>query len=116
VTRSSIRAQAYRTCWTAAPSKKRSVGDEVLSWCRGTRVTPKLATSCLAGIRGSFVSIRRVVEVCLDRGFGAAQPTCDLGDRKALLVAVVPSERAGAPAFLHAVSRLCDFGRHSSRR
>jgi hypothetical protein len=57
-----------------------------------------------------------VVEVCRDRGFGAAEPARDLGDRQALLVAVVPSERGGAPAFLHAVSRLCDLGGHSSRR
>ena len=53
------------------------------------QVTPELAISCLAGIRRSFVSIRRVVEVRLDRRGRTAQALGDLADRQALKLAVM---------------------------
>ena len=54
-------------------------------------------------IRRSFVSIRRVVEVRLDRGFCATEPTRDVSDREALLVAVVARECDRPTALLDAV-------------
>ena len=41
--------------------------------------------------------MRRVVEVSLDGGLCATQPTGDLGHREALLLAVVASERRRSP-------------------
>ena len=50
-----------------------------------------------------FVSMRRVVEVCLDRGFCATEPARDLSDREALFVAVVTRECDRPTALLDAV-------------
>ncbi len=64
--------------------------------CREACVAPSTALAPGA-IRRSFVSIRGVVEVSLDGGLCATEPTGDLGDREALLVAVVASERRRPP-------------------
>ena len=46
---------------------------------------------------------RLVLDLSLDRGLGVTEPPCDLGDRKALLVAVVTRERCRPTALLNAV-------------
>ena len=66
------------------------------------RVAPRLALA-RGAIRRPFVSIRRVVEVRLDCRLCATEPACDLGDREALLVAVVAGERYRPTALLNAV-------------
>ncbi len=52
-----------------------------------------------------FVSVRRVVQVGLHRRFCATQPAGYLGDREALLVAVVARERSSLVPFTHTITR-----------
>jgi hypothetical protein len=83
-------------------------GAEVITTPRtmaGGQVAPELATSSLGLLfpAGLFVSIRRVVEVRPNRGFCATEQTRDLGDREALLVAVLARERDRWTTLLDAV-------------
>ena len=75
--------QTYRTCWTAQScAKKGPPGLDLPSCCRGRQVTPDLATSRLRRrfLAEPFVSIRRVVEVRLDRRRRATEAIGDLCD------------------------------------
>ena len=47
--------------------------------------------------------MRRVVQVGLDGGLGAAQPARDLRDRQVLLVAIVAGQRGLAATLLHTI-------------
>jgi hypothetical protein len=82
-----------------SPSRK-----DFASWCCGGEVTPEFATSCLDPPlpAGPFVSIRRVVDVRLDRRGGAAETVGDLPDREALELAVMARKRDRAATFDHA--------------
>jgi hypothetical protein len=80
------------------------------------RGAPRLALA-RGAIRRSFVSIRRVVEVRLDRRGRAAETIADLGDRSALELAVVPGEGHCSPALCHSVrDRLGAVRRHRRQR
>ena len=71
------------------------------------RTRPRVAPSTAlapGAIRRSFVSIRRVVQVRLDGRLGAAKSARDLGDRQALLGAMVSGQRSCTPSLLHTVS------------
>ena len=59
--------------------------------------------SHLWAIRRSFVSIRRVVQVRLDRRLCASQPVRDLGDRQTLLFTVMAREHGGPASLLDTV-------------
>ena len=61
---------------------------------RRSEPLPELATICR-----SFVSMRRVIQVRLDRRLCAPQAARDLRDRQVLLVAIVAGELRGAAAF-----------------
>jgi len=77
------------------------------AWRSSGRMTPELATSCL-GVpipAGSFVSIRRVVEIRLDGRRRAAEPAGDLGNRQALGLAEVAGQGNGASPLTHAIER-----------
>jgi len=67
-------------------------------WGAASSTHPLVAT-----LHGSGLLSGRVVEVGLDGGLGATKPAGDLGDREALLVAVVPRERYRPTALLNAV-------------
>ena len=67
--------------------------------------------SHLWAIHRSFVSIRRVIQVRLDRGRRASQPARDLGGRESLVIAIVTRQRDRPSALLHAIN-----GRHRRRR
>src|SRR2546421_9965351 len=89
-------------------AEQRPAGKDVSSCCRDGRVTPELATSWL-GLpfrAGPFVSIRRVVEVSLDRGRRATQARGDLGDRQSLGLAEVARQCDGAAALHNTVVSL----------
>ena len=62
-------------------------------------------------IRRSFVSIRRVVQVRLDGGLRASQPTGDLRGRESLVIAIVTRQRSRPSALLHTIN-----SRHRRRR
>ena len=68
------------------------------------RRAPRLALTA-RGVRRSFVSIGRVVEVRLDGGLGPSESPRDLGDREALLVEVVARERRSLAPFTHSITR-----------
>ena len=74
--------------------------------CRSTPVhdQERAELSLLRAVRRSFVSMRCVVQVRLDRGFCACEPARDLRDRQLLLVAIVPGQRSCTPSLLHTVS------------
>jgi hypothetical protein len=57
------------------------------------------AHSLVAALHGSGLLAGRVVEIGLDCGLGATESTGDLGNREALLVAIVARERRRSTAF-----------------
>ncbi len=83
------------------------------SLCRSTPVhdQERAELSTLRAARRSFVSIRRVVQVRLDRRLGTPQPARDLRDRQVLLLAVVSSKRRGATALDNPITHRLTLGR-----
>jgi hypothetical protein len=55
-------------------------------------------------MRGSFVSVRRVIQVRLDCRRRPSKPPGDLGDREPLLVAVVARERRSPAPFTYTIT------------
>ena len=53
-----------------------------------------------------FVSVRRVVQVRLDRRLCASQPAGDLRDRQVFLVAIVVCKRRGTPTLTNSIAHL----------
>ena len=108
-----VRGTAITTLETSAPGQIRSRerrpravaarAEEPLADRRPCMTSKRPELSLLRAIRRSFVSIRRVVEVRLDRGFCATEPTRDVSDREALLVAVVARERDRPATLVDAV-------------
>ena len=72
------------------------------------RIAPRPALA-RGAIRRSFVSMRRVVQVRLDRRLCAAQPAGDLRDRQVLLLAIVPGKRRGAPTLTNSIALTRSF-------
>jgi hypothetical protein len=86
--------------------RPRAVGaraEERLADRRPCTTSKRSELSLLRAIGRSFVSLRWVVEVRVDRGFCASEPARDVGDREALLVAVVVCECGCPTALLNAV-------------
>jgi hypothetical protein len=61
------------------------------------------AHSAVARLDRACLIAGGIVEIALDGGFCAPQPTSDLGDRQTILVAVVAGELRRAAPFYHAV-------------
>ena len=85
---------------------------------RGPYITSKRPElSLLRATRRSFVSIRWVVEVRLDRGRGATETVADLPDREALELTVM-TRQGDRPASLENPTRFCSgrLARHTGSR
>ena len=120
-----VPATAITTLETSAPDKSgsrerrpRAVAaraEERLA-DRGPYITSKRPElSLLRAIRRAFVSIRRVVEVRLDRRGRATKPVRDLGDGQTLGLTEVAGQRDGAATLDHAViRRRASAGDHAS--
>jgi hypothetical protein len=79
------------------------------------RRAPRLALAA-RGVRRSFVSIRRVVEVGFDGRGRAAQPLGDLRDRQALRLTVMPRECDRALALCYTIQRLIRGRSHTASK
>ena len=73
------------------------------------RRAPRLALAA-RGVRRSFVSIRRVIEVGPDRRRRAAEAVGDLPDRKAFELAVVPRQCDGSATLDNPIGPPCHTG------
>ena len=107
---------AIRTCAAATPWRRafcpaEARGDLVPREAPySARGAPRPALA-RGAIRRSFVSLRRVIQVRLDRGRRASQPARDLRGRESLVVAIVTRQRSRTSALLHTID-----GRHRRRR
>jgi hypothetical protein len=100
--------EAYRRCWTARPSAR----DDPYAGARSVE-----SGVSARGIRRSFGSSRRIVEVRLDRRRRATQAVGDLPDRETLELAVMARQGNRPAALNHPIrSRLRHLGRHFGPR